>query len=104
MSKNEAKQITENMYDIIKYPVITEKSMRNQENNKFTFRVAKDVAKNEIKDAIEAVFNVQVKAVNTVNTQGKNKRFRGHMGKRQDYKKAIVTLVEGQNIDFTTGI
>ncbi len=104
MSKDVKKQITENMYDIIRYPVITEKSMRNQESNKFTFRVAKDVCKGDVKDAIEAIFNVEVKTVNTVTTPGKSKRFRGHMGKRQDYKKAIVTLVDGQNIDFTTGI
>ncbi len=104
MSKKEVKQVTESMYDIIKFPVITEKSMRNQESNKFTFRVAKDVSKGEVKDAVEAVFNVQVKTVNTITTPGKSKRFRGHMGKRQDYKKAVVTLVEGQNIDFTTGI
>ena len=102
--KKETKQVTESMYDIIRYPVITEKSMRNQEAGKVTFRVTKDAKKQDIKDAVEAVFNVKVKAVNTVSTQGKTKRFKGHAGERQSYKKAIVTLADGQNIDFTTGI
>ena len=102
--KKEAKQITEKMYDIIRYPVVTEKTIRGQELSKVAFQVMDDVNKQEIKDAVEAVFKVKVKAVNTVNTKDKAKRFRGKNGVRSGFKKAIVTLVDGQNIDFTTGI
>ena len=69
-----------------------------------TFRVAKDATKPEVKQAVEALFDVKVKAVNTLNQKGKIKRFRGRLGKRNDVKKAIVTLEEGQMIDVTTGI
>ncbi|MEM9627624.1 MAG: 50S ribosomal protein L23 [Pseudomonadota bacterium] len=94
----------ERMYNVILSPVITEKSTQGSEHNQVTFRVAKDATKPEVKQAIEALFDVKVKAVNTLNQKGKVKRFRGRLGKRNDVKKAIVTLEEGQMIDVTTGI
>jgi len=94
----------ERMYSIILAPVITEKSTLGGEFNQVTFRVAQDSTKPEIKQAIEVLFDVKVKAVNTLNQKGKVKRFRGRLGKRNDVKKAIVTLEEGQMIDVTTGI
>ncbi len=90
-------------YDIIKSPVITEKSTLLGEHNVFTFRVPLKAAKPEIKAAVEALFNVKVLTVNTLRQQGKTKRFKGHMGKRSDYKKAMVKLAEGQTIDITAG-
>ena len=68
------------------------------------FKVAADATKPEIKEAVEGLFKVKVKAVNTVNVKGKKKRFKGRPGVRRDWKKAIVTLVEGQKIDVTTGL
>lgn len=94
----------ERMYDVILAPVITEKSTQGSEHNQVTFRVAKDATKPEVKAAVEELFGVKVKAVNTLNQKGKIKRFRGRLGKRNDVKKAIVTLEEGQMIDVTTGI
>jgi large subunit ribosomal protein L23 len=94
----------ERMYNVILAPVITEKSTQGSEYNQVTFRVAKDATKPEVKAAVEALFDVKVKAVNTLNQKGKVKRFRGRLGKRNDVKKAIVTLEEGQMIDVTTGI
>ena len=92
------------MYDIIVAPVITEKSQRITEANQVVFRVRGDASKPEIKQAVEGLFNVKVTAVNTLNVKGKVKRFRGTVGRRSDWKKAIVTLAEGQSIDVTTGI
>jgi large subunit ribosomal protein L23 len=92
------------MYDIIVAPVITEKSQRISEANQVVFRVRGDASKPEIKQAVEGLFNVKVTAVNTLNVKGKVKRFRGTVGRRSDWKKAIVTLAEGQTIDVTTGI
>jgi large subunit ribosomal protein L23 len=94
----------ERMYNVILAPVITEKSTMGGEYSQVTFRVANDSTKPEIKQAVEALFDVKVKAVNTLNQKGKVKRFRGRLGKRNDVKKAIVTLEEGQMIDVTTGI
>ena len=91
-------------YDIIRTPVITEKATLLSEHNKVVFRVADDASKDEIAAAVEALFNVKVTKVNTLNVKGKTKRFRGIMGKRADVKKAIVTLAEGQSIDITTGL
>ena len=95
---------TERHYDVIRAPVITEKSTLLSEQNKVVFKVASDAAKPEIKAAIEALFKVKVMAVNTVTTKGKTKMFRGRPGKRVDVKKAIVTLAEGQSIDVSTGL
>ena len=92
------------MFQVIRSPVVTEKSTLGSQHNQVTFRVPLDATKPEIKAAIEGIFKVQVKAVNTLRQQGKTKRFRGRVGYRSDYKKAIVTLAPGNNIDVTTGI
>jgi large subunit ribosomal protein L23 len=94
----------ERMYDLILGPVITEKSTRGSEHNQVTFRVRKEATKPDIKIAVEGLFQVKVKAVNTLNQKGKVKRFRGRPGRRSDVKKAIVTLGEGHSIDVTTGV
>lgn len=91
-------------YDTIIAPVITEKSTAASEHNKVVFRVAPKATKPEIKEAVEALFNVKVTSVNTLNRAGKTKRFRGIPGKQNSTKKAIVTLAEGQSIDVTTGL
>jgi large subunit ribosomal protein L23 len=91
-------------YDVILSPVITEKSTRLSESNQVIFRVAKDATKPEIAKAVEALFKVKVKAVNTVRTKGKLKAFRGKRFYKGEVKKAIVTLAEGHQIDVTTGL
>ncbi len=91
-------------YDVIRKPVITEKATMASEANAVVFEVAIDANKPQIKEAVEALFNVKVKAVNTVVTKGKQKRFRGTLGTRKDVKKAYVTLVEGNSIDVSTGL
>lgn len=92
------------MYEIIRSPMITEKSTLLSEYNQVSFRVPLDASKPEIKAAVEKLFDVKVTAVNTSRQRGKVKRFRGELGKRADTKKAIVTLAEGNSIDVTTGI
>ena len=94
----------ERKYDVILAPWITEKSTEGSEHNQFTFKVARGSTKVEIKSGIEELFGVTVTKVNTINMRGKVKRFRGRLGKRAAYKKAIVTIAEGQSIDITTGI
>jgi large subunit ribosomal protein L23 len=94
----------EQMYDLILGPVITEKSTQASEHNQVTFKVRSEATKPQVKEAVEGLFGVKVKAVNTLNQKGKVKRFRGRIGKRNDVKKAIVTLAEGDSIDVTTGI
>ncbi len=91
-------------YDIIRNPVITEKSTLASENNQLVFDVDIKATKQQIKEAVEGLFSVKVKAVNTHIRKGKTKRFRGIKGKRKDVKKAIVTLAEGQHVDITTGL
>jgi large subunit ribosomal protein L23 len=92
-------------YDVIRKPIITEKATMASENGAVVFEVAIDAAKPQIKEAVEALFGVKVKAVNTTITKGKVKRFRGQLkGKRKDVKKAYVTLEEGNTIDVTTGL
>jgi large subunit ribosomal protein L23 len=91
-------------YDVIIAPVITEKSTNLSEQNKVVFKVAIDATKPQIKTAVEKLFDVKVKAVNTLVTKGKTKVFRGVRGRRSDVKKAIVTLEEGHSIDVTTGL
>lgn len=91
-------------YDVIVSPAITEKSTMATENNQVIFNVAKKASKPEIKAAVEALFNVKVDSVNTLIRKGKVKRFRGTIGKQNDVKKAIVTLVEGHSIDVATGL
>ncbi len=96
--------ISERHYDTIVAPWITEKATMLSEHNKVVFKVALDATKPQIKEAIEALFKVKVTGVNTVVVEGKNKRFRGVKGKRPDFKKAIITLAEGDQIDVTTGL
>ena len=91
-------------YDVIRRPIITEKATMASENGAVVFEVAMDANKPQIKEAVETLFGVKVKAVNTTITKGKVKRFRGIMGKRKDVKKAYVTLEEGNAIDVTTGL
>ncbi|MEM8751981.1 MAG: 50S ribosomal protein L23 [Pseudomonadota bacterium] len=95
---------TPEQYDVIRRPIITEKATMASEANAVVFEVAQDASKPEIKAAVEALFNVKVKAVNTVVAKGKTKRFRGRPGKRSDVKKAYVTLEDGNAIDVTTGL
>jgi large subunit ribosomal protein L23 len=91
-------------FDVIRSPVITEKATIAAEQNKVVFNVARSATKPEIKAAVEALFKVKVKAVNTLVRKGKVKRFKGFVGKQDDVKKAIVTLAEGHRIDVTTGL
>jgi large subunit ribosomal protein L23 len=91
-------------YDVIRNPVVTEKSTMASENGQVVFDVAMDATKPEIKAAVEALFSVKVKAVNTLVRKGKVKRFRQRLGVRNDVKKAVVTLVDGQSIDISTGV
>ncbi len=91
-------------YDIVRKPIITEKATMASEANAVVFQVAMDANKPQIKEAVEALFGVKVKAVNTTITKGKTKRFRGRPGVRSDVKKAYVTLEEGNAIDVTTGL
>ena len=94
----------ERIYGLILSPVITEKATLGSEHNQVTFRVPLDATKPEIKVAVETLFKVKVEAVNTLRQKGKLKRFRGRLGVRSDYKKAMVTLEEGHSIDVTTGV
>jgi large subunit ribosomal protein L23 len=91
-------------YDVILSPVITEKATKLTATNQVVFRVALDATKPKIAKAVEDLFKVKVTAVNTVRMKGKRKAFRGKPYARSDYKKAIVTLQEGQQIDITTGL
>ncbi|PHQ86658.1 MAG: 50S ribosomal protein L23 [Thalassobium sp.] len=91
-------------YDVIRKPIITEKATMASEANAVVFEVAIDANKPMIKEAVETLFGVKVKAVNTTITKGKSKRFRGQLGKRKDVKKAYVTLEEGNTIDVSTGL
>ena len=91
-------------YDVIRKPIITEKTTMASENGAVVFEVAIDSSKPQIKEAVETLFGVKVKAVNTTITKGKTKRFRGQMGTRKDVKKAYVTLEEGNTIDVSTGL
>ena len=93
-----------NLYDIIKFPVVTEKSTKISENNQFVFKVAIDTSKSEIKKAIEKVFKVKVEAINTIKIKGKRKIFKGTKGKRSDFKKAVITLVKGETLDYSGGV
>lgn len=92
------------MYDVISSPVVTEKSTMGSEYGQVTFRVPKTATKPQIKAAVEVLFDVKVKRVNTLIQKGKNKRFKGVIGRRSDVKKAVVTLEDGQTIDVGTGI
>ena len=91
-------------YDVITSPVITEKSTLVSEQNQVIFNVPGSATKPEIKAAVERLFGVKVKAVNTLVRKGKVRRFRGRPGRQSDQKRAIVTLAEGQSIDVSTGL
>ena len=104
VKSNKSNNVSAKMYDTLVRPVITEKSMLSSEAGKVTFLVPLSATKDEVKAADEAIFNVKVNKVNTIRQFGKEKRFRGYVGQRSDFKKAVVTLAEGQNIDVTTGI
>jgi large subunit ribosomal protein L23 len=95
---------TEDLYDVIVHPVITEKSTLASENNQVIFKVARSANKKDIKEAVEKLFEVKVKAVNTLVRKGKMKGFRGRVGRQSDFKRAIVTLEEGHSVDVTTGL
>ena len=97
-------EISEKHYNTIVAPVITEKSTIASENNQVIFRVAVEATKPEITQAIEALFKVKVKAVNTMRTKGKRKTFKGRAYTRSLVKKAIVTLEDGHAIDVSTGL
>jgi len=90
--------------EIIRRPLITEKAMKGSEHNQVVFQVSLSATKPEIKKAVESVFGVKVKSVNTLRQMGKQKLFRGRKGVRSETKKAIVTLAEGQSIDVTAGV
>ena len=91
-------------YDVILSPVITEKATTASEHNKIMFKVARNATKPQIKEAVEKLFDVKVKSVNTLVRKGKMKAFKGRLGELSDVKKAIVTLEEGHRIDVTTGL
>lgn len=91
------------MHDILVKPVITEKTTMMMSDGKYTFKVSLHANKIEIRKAVEAVFGVKVKSVNTIRMTGKVKRMGKYIGKRPDYKKAIVTLHEGETIEFFEG-
>jgi len=91
-------------YDIIVAPIITEKATISSERNQVMFKVAKTATKPQIKEAVEKLFDVKVKAVNTLIRKGKVRHFKGRFGELSDVKKAIVTLEEGHRIDITTGL
>ena len=103
-AKAKKKEVQEWMYDIIRNPLVTEKSTLGSQYGQVTFRVPKSATKPDIKVAVETLFDVKVKSVNTLIQKGKNKRFKGIMGRRSDVKKAVVTLEEGQTIDVGVGI
>ena len=91
-------------YDILISPVITEKATTASEHNKVVFKVARTATKPQIKEAVEKLFDVKVKSVNTLVRKGKTKAFRGSFGSQSDVKRAVVTLEEGHRIDVTTGL
>lgn len=94
----------ETHYDVILSPVITEKSTAASEHSQVVFKVALQATKPQIKAAVESLFKVKVKAVNTIVQKGKRKQSRGIPYKKNDFKKAVVTLQDGQTIDVTTGL
>lgn len=105
MAKAKTKtEVAEWMYEIISRPHVTEKATMGSENGQVTFIVPKTATKPKIKTAVEVLFKVKVKGVNTMVQKGKTKRFRGIMGNRSDFKKAIVTLEEGEVIDTGSGV
>ncbi len=101
---NRTKPNRERLYEVLRAPIVTEKATLASEHNQVVFRVPLDATKFEIKAAVEDLFKVKVESVNTLRVKGKTKRFRGRLGKRNDFKKAMIRLAEGQSIDVTTGL
>ena len=95
---------TERNYNVLVGPLVTEKATMLSEHGQIAFRVRLDATKAEIRRAVENLFDVKVTAVNTLRVKGKTKLFRGRRGRRSDYKKAIITLAEGQNVDYLAGL
>jgi large subunit ribosomal protein L23 len=95
---------TERDYDILLGPMVTEKGTRLSEHGQIVFKVRMDANKAQIRKAVEGLFDVKVTKVNTIRVTGKTKIFRQTVGRRSNYKKAIVTLSEGQNIDYLSGL
>ena len=104
MAKAKKENAQEWMYEIISHPHVTEKATMGSEHGQVTFKVPMDATKPKIKKAVETLFGVKVKGVNTLIQKGKNKRFKGVVGRRSDFKKAIVSLEDGQTIDVSTGV
>ena len=104
MAKAKKQDVQAWMYDIIRNPVVTEKSTLGSQHSQVTFHVPKTATKPQVKAAVETLFGVKVKGVNTLVQKGKTKRFRGIVGQRSDAKKAVVTLEDGQTIDVGTGV
>lgn len=104
MAKAKKQEASEADYNTIIAPHVTEKAMLGSEHGQVTFRVAKNATKPQIRRAVENLFDVKVKAVNTLVQKGKTKRFKGIEARRSDFKKAVVTLEEGETIDVGTGI
>ncbi len=103
--RNKSQEVDLNKsYRIIRKPIVTEKATKLSEFNKIVFEVAFKSNKYEIKNAVEKLFSVKVKAVNIINIKGKVKRFKGVLGKRNDIKKAVITLEEGNTIDISAGV
>ena len=102
MSKNAV--VNPDLYDVLVRPIVTEKSTIAAEQNKVVFEISPTATKTTVKQAVEGLFNVKVTKVNTINIDGKTKRFRGTKGKRNDLRKAMVTLAEGQSIDIAAGL
>jgi large subunit ribosomal protein L23 len=94
----------ERAYDIIRAPIVTEKATQISQFRQFVFKTASDANKIEVREAVEKIFKVKVESVNILNCPGKEKRFRGRLGARSGFKKAIVTLAEGHSIDVGSGI
>ena len=103
-AKKETATVAEWMYDIVREPIVTEKSTQQSEHGQVTFRVPLTASKPDIKAAVEALYGVKVKAVNTIRSMGKTKRFQGRKGFQSDCKKAIVSLEAGSNLDVGAGL
>jgi large subunit ribosomal protein L23 len=104
MVKAKKREAAEWMYEVITAPHITEKATLGSENSQVTFKVPLSATKPQIKEAVEVLFDVKVKGVNTLVQKGKTKRFKGIVGRRTNFKKAVVTLEEGQTIDTGVGV
>ena len=96
--------VMNNLYNTVIAPIITEKATKISEKNQYVFKVKIDSNKREIKKAIEKLFKVKIKTIKTIKIKGKNKIFKGTKGRRSDYKKAIICLNKGENLDYSGGI